>query len=61
VRVFWCRVLKRIFGPKRDEVAGCWIRLHNGELHKLYALPNIVTAIKSKLMTWGGHVARMKG
>jgi hypothetical protein len=50
-------VLKRIFGPKRDEETGGWRKLHNKELHKLYSLPNIVRMNKSKRMRWTGHVA----
>jgi hypothetical protein len=45
-------VLRRIFGPKREEVAGGWGRLHNEELHNLYASPNIIPAIKSRKMRW---------
>jgi hypothetical protein len=49
----------RIFGPKRDEVTGEWIKLHNEELHDLYSSPNIVRVIKPRRMRWTGHVARM--
>jgi hypothetical protein len=52
------RVLRRIFGPKREEVVGIWRRLHNEELHNLYASPNIITVFKSRKMRWEGHVAR---
>jgi hypothetical protein len=52
-------VLRRIFGPKRDEVTGEWRKLHNEELNDLYPLPNIVRVVKSRLMRWAGHVARM--
>jgi len=52
-------VLRRIFGPKRDEVTGEWRRLHNEELNDLYYSPNIVQVIKSRRMRWAGHVARM--
>jgi len=52
-------VLRRIFGPKRDEVTGEWRRLHNEELNDLYSSPNIVRVIKSRRMSWAGHVARM--
>jgi hypothetical protein len=50
-------VLRRIFGPKRDEVTGEWIKLHNEELNGLYSLPNIVHVIKSRRLRWVGHVA----
>jgi hypothetical protein len=53
------RVLKRIFGLKREEVAGGWRRLHNEELHNLYASPDIIWAIKLSGMSWKKHVARM--
>jgi hypothetical protein len=51
-------VLRRIFGPKRDEVKGEWRKLHNEELNGLYSLPNIVRVIKSRRMRWARHVAR---
>jgi hypothetical protein len=54
--VFENRVLRRIFGPKRDEVTGEWRRLHNKELHDVYASPNIIRVIKSRRMRWAGHV-----
>jgi len=57
--VFENRVLRRIFGPKRDEVTGEWRKLHNEELNDLYSSPNIVRMIKSKIMRWAGHVALM--
>jgi hypothetical protein len=57
--VFENRVLRRIFGPKRDEVTGEWRKLHNEELHILYSSPNIITQIKSRRMRWAGHVARI--
>jgi len=60
-RVFDNRVLRRIFGPKRDEVKGEWRKLHNEELNDLYCSPNIVRVIKSRIMRWAGHVARMGG
>ena len=50
-------VLRRIFGPRRDEVTGEWRRLHNEELSDLYCSPSIVRVIKSRRMRWGGHVA----
>jgi transcription termination factor 2 len=53
------RVLRRIFGPKRDEETGGWRKLHNDELHKLYSSPSIIRIIKSRRMRWAGHVARM--
>jgi hypothetical protein len=57
--VFENRVLRRIFGPKRDEVTGEERKLQNGELHKLYSSPDIIRQIKSRRMRWAGHVARM--
>jgi hypothetical protein len=57
--VFENRVLRRVFGPKRDEVTGEWRKLHNEELSDLYPLPNIVRVVKSKRMRWAGHVARI--
>jgi hypothetical protein len=57
--VFENRVLRRIFGPKRDEVTGDWRKLHNEELHNLYSSPNIIRMIKLRRMRWAGHVARM--
>jgi hypothetical protein len=56
--VFENRVLRRIFGPKRDEVTGDWRKLHNRGLHILYSSPNIVRMIKSRRVRWTGHVAR---
>ena len=58
-RVFENMLLRRIFGPRRDEVIGEWRRLHNEELNDLYCSPNIVRVIKSRRMRWAGHVARM--
>jgi hypothetical protein len=58
LRVFENRVLRKIFGPKREE-DGSWRKLHNDELHSLYSSPNIVMVIKSRRMRWAGHVARM--
>jgi hypothetical protein len=52
-------VLRRVFGPKRDEVTGKWRKLYNEELNDLYSLPNIVRVVKSRRMSWAGHVARM--
>jgi hypothetical protein len=59
IRVFENRVLRRIFGPKRDEVTGEWRKLHNKELHDLYCSPSIIRIIKSRRMRWAGDVARM--
>jgi hypothetical protein len=60
LRVFEKRVLRRIFGPKKDEVTGEWRKLHNKELHDLYSSPSIIRIIKSRRMKWVGHVARMR-
>jgi hypothetical protein len=57
--VFENRVLRRIFGPKRDEVTGEWRKLHNKELHDLYSSPRIIWIIKLRRMRWAGHVTRM--
>jgi len=54
-------VLRRIFGPKRDEVTGEWRRLHHEKLDDLYCSPNIVRVIKTRRMRWVKHVARMGG
>ena len=59
LRVFENRVLRRVFGPKRDEVTGEWRKSLNEELRDLYSLPNIVRVVKSRRMRWAGHVARM--
>jgi hypothetical protein len=59
LRVFENRVLRKIFGPKRDDVTGDWRKLHNEELHNLYTSPNIIRVIKSRKMRWAGHIARM--
>jgi hypothetical protein len=58
--VFENRVLRRIFGPKRDEATGEWRRLHNEGLNDLYSSPNIIRIIKSRRMRWAGHVAGMR-
>jgi len=59
LRVFENVVLRRLFGPRRDEVTGEWRRLHNEDLNDLYCSPNIVRVIKSRRMRWAGHVASM--
>jgi hypothetical protein len=59
LRVFENRVLRKIFGPKREE-DGSWRKLHNDELYRLHFSPNIVRVIKSRKMRWAGHVARME-
>ena len=59
VCTFENRVLRGVFGPKRDEVTGEWKKIHNEELWDLYSLPNIVRVVKSRKMRWAGHVARM--
>jgi hypothetical protein len=58
LRVFENRVLRGIFGPKRDEVIG-WRKLHNEELHNLHSSPSVIRIIKSRRMRWTGHIARM--
>jgi PAS domain-containing protein len=60
LRVFENRVLRRIFGRRRDDVTGEWRKLHNEELNDLYSSTNIVRVIKSRRMRWAGHVARME-
>jgi hypothetical protein len=57
LRVFVNRVLRRIFGPRRDEVTGEWRKLHNEEHRDLYSLPSIIRMIKSRRMRWAGHIA----
>jgi len=59
LRVFENRVLRRIFGPKREEVTGEWRKLHNEEVNDLYFSPNVVRVIKSRRIRWAGHVARI--
>jgi hypothetical protein len=61
LRVVENRLLRRIFGPKRDEVTGGWRKLHNEELHGLYSSPGIVRVIKARRMRWAGHVAHGGG
>ena len=60
LRVFENWVLRRIFGPRKDEVTGEWRKLHNDQLNDLYPSPNIVRVIKSRRMRWAGHVGRMR-
>jgi hypothetical protein len=60
LRVFENRVLRRIFGPKRDEVTSEWRKLHNVELRDLYSSPSIIRIIKSRRIRWAGHEARMR-
>jgi hypothetical protein len=60
LRIFENRVLRRIFGPKRDEVTGEWRKLHNEELNDLYSSLNNVRLIKSRRIRWAGHVAHME-
>jgi hypothetical protein len=57
--LFENRVLRRIFGPKKDEASGEWKKLHNEELHDLYSSPSIIRIMKARRMRWAGHVARM--
>jgi hypothetical protein len=59
LRKFENRVLRRTFGPSRDDVTGDWRKLHNEELHNVYSSLNIIRMIKSRIMRWAGHVARM--
>jgi hypothetical protein len=59
LRLFENRVLRRIFGSKRDEVTGERRKLQKGELHNFYSLPDIIRQLKSRRMRWAGHVARM--
>jgi hypothetical protein len=59
LRMFENRVLRRIFGPKRDEVTGGWWKLWNEELYNLYSSPSIIRMVKSRRMRWAWHVARM--
>jgi hypothetical protein len=57
--VFENRILRRIFGPNRDEVTGDWRKLHSEELHDLYSSPDTIRQVMSRRMSWAGHVARM--
>jgi hypothetical protein len=59
LRVFENRVLRRIFGPKRDQITGEWRKRHKEELYAVYSSPNIIRVIKSRRLRWAGHVARM--
>jgi hypothetical protein len=59
LRVFENRMLRRITGPKRDEVTGGWTKLYNKELHNMYSSPSIIRMIKSRKMRWAGLVARL--
>jgi hypothetical protein len=59
LRVLESRVLRRIFGPRRDKSNGSWRKLHNEELRNLYSSPSIIRIIKSKRMRWAVHVARI--
>jgi hypothetical protein len=58
--VFEKRVLRRIFGPKRGEMTGDWIKMHNEEIHNLYSSPNIIRMIKSRRVRWVRYIARME-
>jgi hypothetical protein len=59
LRVIENRVLRRIFGPKREEVTGEWRKLHSEELHNLYSSPDIIRQVKSRRMRWTGYIVRM--
>ena len=59
LRVFKNRVLRMLFGPKRNEITGEWRKLHNEELNYLYCSPNIIWVIKSRIMRWAGNVTHM--
>ena len=59
LQVFENKVLRKIYGPKRDDETGEWRRLHNGELNDLYGKPDIMRIVKSRRLRWAGHVTRM--
>ena len=58
--MFENKVLRKIFGAKRDKITGEWRTLHNAELHALYSSPNVIRNLKSRRLRWAGHVARME-
>ena len=60
LRVFDSKVLRKIFGAKKDEITGEWRKLHNAELHAFYSSPNIIRSFKLRRLRWAGHVARME-
>ena len=60
LRVLENKILRKIFGAKRDEITGEWRKLHNAELHALYSSPNIIRNLKSRRLRWAGHVACME-
>ena len=60
LRVFENKVLRKIFGAKKDKLTEEWIKLHNAELHTLHSSPNIIRDLKSRRLRWAGHVARME-
>jgi hypothetical protein len=60
IREFENRMLRRIFGPKKNEIVKGWKKLHNEELHNMYSSPSIIRMIKSKRMRWEGYVTRMR-
>ena len=58
--MFENKILRKIFGARKDEITGEWRKLHNVELYALYSLPNIIRSLKSRRLRWAGHVARME-
>jgi hypothetical protein len=60
LRVFENRVLRRVFGPKKEDVTGEWRKLHSEKLHNLYSSPDIIRQVKSRRLRWAGHVACME-